>query len=193
MVGNSLQFLMTPAWLYVLLGAEIELPVLGMMQKLLRIVVVPIFASQIVVVVLLRGHTQKLKPVTSFIGRLLVLAVIWMAVSKAAAHLLGWDAVLCSAAVVGIHLALLAVAWFVLGRALGDSRDRTALLFSGGQKTLPATTVIATEYFGHLGATVLPVLLFHFWQLIVDSVLLDRLNKHQHAPEDTVPLISGDG
>ncbi len=184
-VANSLQFLVTPAWLALMLGTSVRSDVFSMMQKLLLVVLIPVLASQ-VVVVLSRGRALRWHPVTNVVARLLVLTVIWVAVSKAADDLLTKDALYSSLAVVAVHAVLLAVGWWVLGRLLPDRRDRIALLFCGGQKTLPSSTMIATEYFPHLSAAVLPVLLYHFWQLILDSILLERVRPKQEAVETDV-------
>jgi len=190
--GNSLQFLVTPTWLGLMLGASVKFNVTNMMEKLLLVVLVPVLASQ-VVVVLSRERVLQWRPLTNVVARLLVLAVIWVAVSKAASDLLTTDALYSSLAVIAVHLVLLAVGWWVLGRLLAEHGDRIALLFCGGQKTLPSSTMIATTYFAHLSAAVLPVLLYHFWQLILDSLLLDRLNQHESIPGETEELVSADG
>ena len=191
-IGNSLQFLVTPTWLGLMLGASVKFDVTSMMQKLLLVVLIPVLASQ-VVVVLSRERALQWRPLTNLVARLLVLVVIWVAVSKAANDLLTTDALYSSLAVVLVHLVLLAVGWWVLGRLLSDRRDRIALLFCGGQKTLPASTMIATTYFPHLNAAVLPVLLYHFWQLIIDSFLLERVRPEQeHAPGEAEEMVPGD-
>jgi len=189
-LGNSIQFLASPVWLFLLLGAAVKFDVAGMMKSLLLVVLIPVAASQ-TVVVLSKGRTLRYKPATSLIGRLLVLAIIWMAVYKARDYLLTRDALYVSAAVVTIHGALLALNWWGPGRLLTDGRDRIALLFCGSQKTLPASVMIASVYFRDLPAAALPVLLYHFWQLVVDSILLERLPKHEHTPGETKELLSG--
>ena len=192
MVGNSLQFAATPAWLALLLGASVKVDVAGMMKGLLLVVLVPICLSQ-VVVVLSQGRLLRYKPLTSLLGRLLVLGVIWVAVSKAAGDLLTPEALYSSAAVVAVHGVLLGVSWWVLGRLLPEAGDRVALLFCGGQKTLPSSTMIATTYFAHLKGAVLPVLLYHFWQLVVDSLLLEGLRPTSQEEANTKGSVAGDG
>ncbi len=187
-IGNSLQFLVTPTWLGLMLGASVKFEVTSMMQKLLLVVLIPVLASQ-VVVVLSRERALQWKPLTNLVARLLVLTVIWVAVSKAANDLLTTDALYTSLAVVAVHLVLLAVGWWVLGRLLSDRRDRIALLFCGGQKTLPSSTMIATTYFAHLNAAVLPVRLYHFWQLVIDSLLLERVRPEQEPMETEVERV----
>jgi len=78
-VANSFQFLVTPAWLALMLGTSVRFDVSSMMQKLLLVVLIPVLASQ-VVVVLSRGRALRWHPVTNVLARLLVLTVIWVAV-----------------------------------------------------------------------------------------------------------------
>jgi sodium/bile acid cotransporter 7 len=191
-LGNFLQFLVTPTWLSLLLRANVRIQVGDMMWSLLTVVVLPLIASQ-VVVVLLGRRAPALKPATNTLGRLLVLSVIWVAVYSARDELLTKEALYSSFAVAVVHLLLLGIAWWVLGRLLSTRGDRIALLFCGSQKTVPSSTYIATTYFGNVPGAMLPVLLYHFWQLIIDSLLLERLPQHEHAPGETRELVSGDG
>jgi len=192
-LGNFLQFLVTPTWLRLLLRrGDVHIEVAAMMWSLLTVVVLPLIASQ-VVVVLLGRRAPALKPATNTLGRLLVLSVIWVAVYSARDELLTKEALYSSFAVAVVHLMLLATAWWVLGRFLSTRGDRIALLFCGSQKTVPSSTYIATTYFGNVPGAMLPVLLYHFWQLIIDSLLLERLPQHEHAPGETRDLVSGDG
>ncbi|MCK4300687.1 MAG: bile acid:sodium symporter, partial [Planctomycetes bacterium] len=46
-IGNSLQFLVTPTWLGLMLGASVKFEVTSMMQKLLVVVLIPVLASQV--------------------------------------------------------------------------------------------------------------------------------------------------
>ena len=192
MVGNSLQFVVTPAWLALLLGASVQVDAVGMMKGLVVVVLIPILSSQ-AVVVLSRGRALRLKPLTGVLARVLVLGVILVAVSKAAGDLLTVEALYSSVAVVAVHGVLLGVSWWVLGRFLPEAGDRIALLFSGGQKTLPSSTMIATTYFAHLQGALLPVLLYHLWQLTVDSVLLERLRPTAGEEVGLESALAGDG
>jgi sodium/bile acid cotransporter 7 len=191
-LGNFLQFLVTPTWLSLLLRATVKIAVGDMMWSLLTVLVLPLIASQVVVVVLGR-RAPALRPATNVVGRLLVLSVIWVAVYNARDELLTKEALYSSFAVAVVHLTLLATAWWVVGRLLPSRGDRIALLFCGGQKTLPSSTYIAKNFFGNVPGTMLPVLLYHFWQLVIDSLLLERLPQHEHAPGETRDLVSGDG
>ncbi len=189
-LGNSLQALATPVWLALLLGAEVDLPVGEMMYVLFQIVVLPMLASQVIVGVL-GERALRTKPVTGVLARLLVLAVIWVAASKAADHLVTVEALTSSLAVVGVHIVLLAASWWVAGRLLPHREDRIALLFCSSQKTIPSSTHIASTYFP--AGTTLPVLLYHFWQLLVDGVLQERLAPRKPTPSETAEMVAGDG
>ncbi len=76
-----------------------------------------------------------------------------------------------------IHIGLLLVIYFI-GKFLKlNIKDAKAMLFTGGQKTLPIAIIIIG--FLDLGAS-LPIivcLLFYYFQLIFDSFLAVHLSK----------------
>jgi sodium/bile acid cotransporter 7 len=97
--------------------------------------------------------------------------------ARAASPTLGdWGLMFCGA--LAIHLGmLLAAVWG--GRLLGLPRpDRIAAGFSGSQKTLLVGLDIASEYvevFGPLA--LLPMVAYHVLQLLVDTVIADRMAR----------------
>jgi sodium/bile acid cotransporter 7 len=91
------------------------------------------------------------------------------------------------AIVLGVHLTALMVG-FRTGRRLGMSRaDQIAVGFAGSQKTLMVGLQICME----LGFHVLPMVAYHISQLLVDTLIADRLKTGSgmsvaaHAVEST--------
>jgi len=75
------------------------------------------------------------------------------------------------------------LAW-LLGRWLGFSRpDRVSLLMCGSNKSLSSGIPIANVLFagGSVGAIILPIMLFHQWQLLVCAWLAGRLGARTQA------------
>jgi sodium/bile acid cotransporter 7 len=113
------------------------------------------------------------------VARLLVASVLIAAAVDAAsqAELLSAGLVLATLAVCGVvHLTgLLLGLWG--GRLLGLARaDRIAVAFAGSQKTLPVALFLYGAYYrGDYPLAVLPLLLYHAAQLLVDTLIADRL------------------
>ncbi|MBY6217421.1 bile acid:sodium symporter family protein [Qipengyuania aquimaris] len=78
-------------------------------------------------------------------------------------------------------------AWLVSGALRLPRRDRIAFLFAGAQKSAAVGVPLATILFAHkeAGFIVLPLLLYHFFQLVLAAPLASRLSS-QH------PLDGGD-
>jgi sodium/bile acid cotransporter 7 len=93
------------------------------------------------------------------------------------------------AAVLGVHLAMLA-AGHLLGRVLGIPReDRIAVGFAGSQKTLMVGIHIASA-FG--GLAILPMVAFHVGQLLVDTLVADWLRRSAARPPGPGAAAAGD-
>ena len=93
--------------------------------------------------------------------------------SAAAAGL--WDYGLMIALVLAIHLSMLALG-HLAGVWLGMSREaRIAVGFAGSQKTLLVGLTVAVEDYGFLALAVLPMVAYHVGQLLVDTLIADRL------------------
>lgn len=73
-------------------------------------------------------------------------------------------------AAVGIHIAGLAIAWAISRLGGANRADAIAAAISGSQKTLMVGLQIAID----LGVSVLPMLIFHVAQLVIDTVVADR-------------------
>ncbi len=96
---------------------------------------------------------------------------------------LDWALMLGSVLV--IHLVLFASGWWG-GAALGiNLPDRLAVALSGSQKTLMVGVYVALEI-DSLAA--LPLVAYHVTQLLVDTVLVDRLRPHITQSGSTVPV-----
>jgi len=190
-VTNSLCFLITPAWLAVTTGQSVELDLAGMILRLVILVLLPLTAAQLLrlarPVATWSARHKKALGVAAQCG---VLAVVLMA-SVGSGHdiarqeaALGWlDVAIMLAAVAAIHTCML---FFGLGlaRALKLGRaEAIAVGFAGSQKTLMVGVDVALRYFPPLAA--LPMIAFHAGQLVIDTVIADRMRRRSgRATED---------
>jgi sodium/bile acid cotransporter 7 len=108
---------------------------------------------------------------------LLVLAIVWMAMSQARGMILN------SSASVGIvlllvfsfHGILLVAAGIFAGcLKLGKGR-RESVIFMGGQKTLPLSIILQVSLFPQYGLALVVCVLHHLIHLLMDGYLVVRL------------------
>ena len=124
------------------------------------------------------GYTGSANPGHSLVGGKVAVgdtgAISDEEVDSAASAGLG-DYGLMIALVLTIHLSMLALGHLV-GVWLGMSREaRIAVGFAGSQKTLLVGLTVAVEDYGFLALAVLPMVAYHVGQLLVDTVIADRL------------------
>ena len=85
------------------------------------------------------------------------------------------------ACVIGVHLAML-WAGHVLARLLGMARpEQIAIGFGGSQKTLMVGLDIGAEYYATMPLAMLPMVAYHVCQLLVDTLVADRLHQRGEA------------
>ena len=181
-ITNLTCFAFTPTWLKLLLGQGGESIQFGQMSvKLLLLVVVPILAAQLlrqIPTVALAAEARK--PILSFLAQIGVLSIVLIGAIYSGQQLdqigikltgLAGQLILMLVLAAAIHL----VAWFVgywTAGLLGMQRaDQLAVAFSGSQKTLMVGLAVALEF---SGLAVLPMLAYHFLQLLFDTLLAQR-------------------
>ncbi len=183
-ITNLSCFLVTPLWLALLIGQRADssqIDLWPMAQKLGLLVVLPITAAQILRRFGAVGQwaSDNKTPLgvvaqSGILGMILIGAVrtgrtLSSDAGQASVTALDWLVMI--AAVLTVHLTILAVA-HLLAAACGFSReDRIAVGFAGSQKTLMVGLQVAIDS----GILILPMVAYHIGQLLVDTVIADRL------------------
>lgn len=189
MVTNTLCFLVTPLWLVLATGQSVNINAAEMMGRLAVIVVIPILLGQAARLVPgAGGWATNYKVPLGVIAQLGILTIVFVGAVDGGrtlaldeTRITPWDWTLMLSAVVGLHLAMFAAALFI-GRGIGISRpDRIGAAFSGSQKTLMIGLAIAQTYFG--GLAMLPLVSYHVCQLLVDTLIADRLARNGRLAE----------
>jgi sodium/bile acid cotransporter 7 len=111
------------------------------------------------------------------LNQLLVLAIVWMAMSQAR------SAIISGGASVGIifllvfsfHGILLATAGVVVGFLKLGKGSRESVIFMGGQKTLPLSIILQVSLFPQYGLALVVCVLHHLIHLLMDGYLVGRL------------------
>lgn len=183
-ITNGLCFLITPLWLTFIAGAEdVSISAIGMIEKLSLLVFVPMLLGQ-----LLR-RSEKVavwstsnRAVLGTLAQIGLLGIVFVGAIHCGLHLHSTDLsetrflsglfiMLIAAAV--LHTAMLFLGQS-LGRAIGLERPEwIAVGFAGSQKTLMIGLQISLMVGG--GLTILPMVAYHMIQLLIDTVVADKL------------------
>lgn len=182
-ITNLSCFVITPLWLITMTGHSAKTPHLSqMVTKLALLVVLPIVIAQIVRLWRPLGHwaTEK-KSALSTAAQCGILSMILLGTSQAGIKLFEEGTVVVSGEIIlmifivlGVHLSMF---WSGLGiaRMLRFPReDQIAVGFAGSQKTLMVGLTIAMDYGG---LTLLPMVVYHVGQLLVDTLIADFLRR----------------
>ena len=186
MITNGTCFLVTPFWLLVTTGEHAELDGYQMIVKLALIVVLPMSVAQLV---------RLPRPVGWWATRHKISLAVWAQIGVLAMVFLGavqtghrfsstgsrssvGELGMLVLAVVGIHVLALVVGMAIARRLRFARRDQIAVGFAGSQKTLMVGLQVSLD----LGFNIIPILTYHVSQLLVDTVIADRLRRG-HEPQ----------
>lgn len=184
LLSTGLSWLATTAWLALAPAAEVAVDPAGMMRGLVLVLLVPVALGQLSrAVPALAWLAGRYQAALGILSRLLVLSIVLKAAVDVSERLGGRGAflslglfvavaVLCLA----IHLAALAAGFWSSGW-LGFGRDsQIAVAFACSQKTLPVSLYLFETYFKEAHPlAVVPLVLYHFGQLVVDTFIADAL------------------
>lgn len=169
-------------------GSKIEVPVLGMMWKLFKLVVVPMAIGKAFAVFINNNTHPSLK----YLPSASVILIMLMTISANSGELTSQSSgnILFSVLLaVGLHLLLFFAAWAcALGLKLPKGQQ-AALVFTSSQKTLPlALTILVSLSTSGISkgtiavATVLCVT-FHLSQIFIDAALVPMFTPKEKKPQ----------
>ena len=180
---NSACFVMTPLWLAAMAaGKDVSIEVLPMVRKLALLVLLPMLVGQ-----LLRQQTAMAEWATrqkqrlSITAQLGVLLIVFSGAIQIGLELSGQNAAALPIRdlssmilVVSLIHTFGLVSGQLLGKACGfTNADWIAVGFAGSQKTLPVGLHVAALLGG--GLMILPIVAYHVMQLLIDTIVADRL------------------
>lgn len=192
LLTNLLCFVITPAWLLAMVGHWPSLAFLPMVRKLAWVVVLPMVFAQATrrwdgIAVWASRH----KPQLSVLAQCGILLMVFFGSVQTGMRLmqgesLGWLAALWMILIVlTLHLLAFAFGWQTSSLWGLDRRDRIAVGFAGSQKTLMVGLQLGLD----LKITILPMIAYHIGQLVVDTLIADRLsqaNRDDRSTQDKV-------
>lgn len=189
---NSTCFLVTPIWLLWFTRTKVDLDWQKMVGQLALLVVAPMVLAQALQQIgpvgrwaFARKQKLSLLAQTGILSMVLVGAInSGREISQTKENLppIAWLQMIFACG--SLHVLGL-VAGFTLGRVTRLAREEwIAVGIAGSQKTLMVGLQIALEYFG--GLTILPMVTYHVSQLLIDTLVADRLRANQ-ARRNTCP------
>jgi sodium/bile acid cotransporter 7 len=182
-ITNLACFVVTPAWVWFLVGRQTETESFAAMAlQLFLVVVLPMVAGQLLRSIPTVGSwANRQKKLLSHVAQAGVLAIVFVGAVYSGRQLrelgslvfeVGGQILLMMVAVAVLHLVVWAIGLFA-AREIGMNReDQIAVAFGGSQKTLMVGLALALTIGG---LAILPMLAYHVEQLLIDTVLAGRL------------------
>lgn len=188
LLTNGLCFLILPAWVWLLHGTTAGQPDFWSTARLLfLLIVLPMALSQ---VARLHGRSaawaSRQKSLLGIVAQTGILIMVLLGSVQAGERMASSSPPALPLIILMIVLAgsLHLAAWwlgFGLGGWLGMGRaDRLAVGFSGSQKTLMIGLTTAIQ----LQLSILPLVAYHLLQLIIDTLIADRMRSAPAAGEE---------
>jgi sodium/bile acid cotransporter 7 len=181
-VSSLLAVVLTPLLVGALLhNSSVELPLLPTILKVATLVLLPLLLGQ-VARIWLGGWAERNRRFIKPLDRIVILIIVYASFAESIANG-SWAA---NGATVAIAVAvgcavLFAIAYFAVDGAARAARldpaDRIVVLYCGVQKSLASGVPLAPVIFPDnpdLGLIILPVLIFHFGQLLIFGALAPR-------------------
>jgi len=186
LLTNGCCFLAIPFWLSLLLGETVPIDAAALMQRLVWSALLPMALGQLVRFWKpARLWADRNKPRLGMAAQIGILGIVLVGSLRTGPVLiattsgLSWLAVsLVMVQCLLIHAAGLFAGW-AGGRVVGASGENTvAMMFAGSQKTLPIAVDLATSPLllatGLSPLAILPPLIYHALQLIVDTFVAEK-------------------
>ncbi len=189
LLTNSLCVVITPFWLRMGTGADVELGFSDMVLRLLMAVLIPGLLGQLLRLFrLAREFAVRRKSHISVVAMGCILLLVFASACDSGQQLRGSGTVpnLSATALVWIscifiHLAAMALAVCVARMTGVSAFDQPAVAFASSQKTLPIGVLLAREPSADAPFAVFPMLMFHTSQLIIDTAIAHRMARSRNG------------
>jgi len=180
-VTNLMCFVVTPAWLYGMIGRMPSFDPLSMVIRLALLVVLPMMLAQMVRPLgSIGAWASEHKTPIGVVTQCGVLSMVFFGAIQTGDKLPGgpqtsiWiEVAVTIALVLCLHVIMLFVGSGLARLMRLPREDAIAVGFAGSQKSC----MIGLEVCAQLGVTVLPMVAYHVGQLLADTVIADRFRK----------------
>ncbi len=187
LITNGLCFVVTPFWLWMMLGRSAPLDSKALAMRLLVIALLPMVLGQVVrlsgsIKIFADNNRTKI----SIAAQLGILSIIFVGSIRSGPELAENSSNISLGSLIvvwlvclAIHLLFLAISWTAARIIRCSKKDAIAVMFSGSQKTLPIAIDLATAPVllasGVSSLAILPPLIYHATQLIVDTLIIEQV------------------
>lgn len=194
MTTNLACFLVTPLWLVATTGRAVELDVFDLMVRLAALVLTPTLLGQVLRLSQpVARFATRWKTAIGVAGQAIILTIVLIGASRVGFHLreldggLVWlDFLWVIAGCVAVHVGALGLG-VSTARGLGFALpQQAAVAFASSQKTLPIGLLLTTSaaYFGEdYPMSVLPMVVYHVMQLVIDTFVAGRFARQAEIAE----------
>ncbi len=189
LITNGMCFLMTPLWLSVgntWFGTANSTSGLGFNDMVLKLTVAalcPALAGQFFrMFAAVRIYVDGNKAWFSNTAQVIILSLVFVSSFRGGLrfgeggmsdHLRHTELAIVWACCIVLHVAAMAVAWWITGAAKFGEEDRRACVIAGSQKTLPIGILVSQST--GLPLSLIPMLMYHASQLFIDTWVADRM------------------
>ncbi len=190
LITNVTCALITPALLVWLIGRSVQIDLWGLATSLFGLVVMPIMIGQTMrVSVKFASAVNKRKVVLSTLCQVGILSMVMLGAVQMGNRLASTSEAVTSLTSIFMvvllatlaHVATLVLAWYI-AKATGVKRpQRIAVALSGSQKTLMIGLKLAMD----CGVSILPMVIYHVSQLIIDALIADWWKRF---PDDALSV-----
>lgn len=164
-------------------GDQITFPLGEMIGRMVLCVLLPIVIGQLMRPVLWE-RTEKIRGVVRVVPQFIILIFVYTGFAAATAKITNNPELAVRFMVLSVLLHIILLGGNALiGRALNlEWPERTAVILCGSQKTLPNGIYIWGAFFQANPYGAVPLVLYHLFQLIVDTLLVPFFEKRNPPP-----------
>ncbi len=192
LITNASCFLVTPTWVWLTTESETRLSLTSIISKLALVVVLPMVLAQLLRLKPAIGTwavRRKLR--LSMLAQIGILTMVFMGAVKTGLGLAASEEGNLGLLALGTLLLAVAIlhtsmffAGFFVAKFLGIAReDQIAVGFSGSQKTLMIGIHVGIES----GFSILPMVTYHVFQLVIDTFIADGLKREPDSKRGGSP------
>jgi sodium/bile acid cotransporter 7 len=183
LLTTGTSWLATTGWLDWGTGTQVNVEKASLMQGLLLVLVLPVALGQVIrAIPTFSRFALRQKTSLGFVSKILILSIIWKAavdvfekLEAGTASLNAASVVLMVAVCLFVHLSGLAAGFWSSRAFHFDRPNQIAVAFACSQKSLPVALFLYQSYFQDYPLAVLPLAFFHMGQLLVDTLIAERM------------------
>jgi sodium/bile acid cotransporter 7 len=201
LLTTATSWLATTGWLILGTGTQVALDVGNIMLSLFLVLVLPVGAGQFFQAIpIVRRFAIRYKTDLGVVSKILVFSIIFRAAVEMFDKLESGSVAVTTASIGAVtvaclttHLIGLAVGFWT-SRALRFNRpDQIAVAIASSQKSLPVALLLYQTYAEAYPLAVIPLAIYHMGQLIVDTVIAERMadaGRHRMEIPDEAQVLT---